>query len=304
MAGDRGHHHHHGPARAAPFDERHHGAGGTRAAGPLSAAFGLTFIIFIAELVGGFWTGSLALLADAAHMAVDLMALGLGLFAAWIAGHPADEKRTFGYHRIEVLAALGNGVALWIAIGILVHEAWGRFVAPPEVKVPQMLGIAAIGLLANLASGAILFKHSKDNLNVRGVLLHVMSDALGSVGAILAGLVMLATGWMYADPLATLFICAVISVGSFKLVRDSAHILMEGTPPHIEPEEVRDALERLEGVLEVHDLHIWSLSSGTESMTGHLVVQPGTDGQALLRESAELLDSRFRISHATIQIEE
>lgn len=286
------------------FDEKGHGRNRASAAKPLGAAFILTFCVFLVELVGGFWTGSLALLADAAHMAVDLLALGLGLFAAWVALRPADDKRTFGYHRVEVLAVLGNGVALWIAVGILMHEAWERFVAPPEVRVPEMVVIASIGLLCNLVSGAILYRHSKENLNVKGVLMHVMADALGSVGAVLAGLIMWLTGWMMADPLVTLFICAIIAVGSFRLVRDAAHILMEGTPPHLDPEGVRRALMGLRGVTEVHDLHLWSLSSGHDSMTGHLVVKEGADAQLLLKEGADLLDRRFRISHATLQIEE
>ncbi|MFH1724601.1 MAG: cation diffusion facilitator family transporter [Elusimicrobiota bacterium] len=285
------------------YDERSHGHGKAHAAKPLGIAFGLTFFVFLIELAGGLWAGSLALLADAAHMAVDLAALGLGLFASWAAARPADAKRSFGYHRVEVLAALGNGVGLWIVVGVLLHEAWGRFSAPPAVRVPEMLGIAALGLLCNLVSGAVLYRSVKSNINLRAVFLHVASDALGSVGAIAAGLVMWSTGWMLADPLASVFICLVISVASFKLVRDSIHILLEGTPEHLDLEAVREALDGLEGVSEVHDLHLWSLSSGNESMSGHLVIRPGKDSQEVLRAGAEILERRFGIAHATLQIE-
>ncbi len=281
----------------------HHSHGAPEAIRPLTIAFAITFCVFLLELIGGVWTRSLALVADAIHMAVDLAALGLGLFAAWISTKPADDKRTFGYHRVEVLAALANGVALWIIVGILLHEAWGRFHAPSAVRLPEMIAIATIGLTANLASAMLLYRHSRDNMNVRGVLLHVASDALGSVGAITAGVVMLATGWQSADAVATVFICCVISIASFKLVRESTHILMEGAPPHLDMDALRLALGGLDGVVEVHDLHLWSLCSGSESMSGHLVVKPGEDGQAVRRAGAALLKEEFGLIHVTLQIE-
>lgn len=236
-------------------------------------------------------------------MAVDLVALGLGLFAAWISTKPADDKRTFGYHRVEVLAALANGVGLWIIVGVLLHESWGRFYAPQAVRLPEMIAIATIGLAANLVSAMLLYRHSWDNINVRGVLTHIASDALGSVGAITAGVVMMATGWQSADAVATVFICCVISIASFKLVRESTHILMEGTPAHLDMDALRAALEGLDGVVEVHDLHLWSLCSGSESMSGHLVLKPEKDDQTARRAGAALLKEEFGLTHVTLQIE-
>jgi cobalt-zinc-cadmium efflux system protein len=280
-----------------------HGHDSGHAIRPLALAFGITFLIFLVELIGGIWSGSLALVADAMHMAVDLAALGIGLFAAWAAQRPADDKRTFGYHRVEVLAALANGVALWIIVGVLLHEAWGRFNAPRDIRVLEMIGIAVIGLFANLVSAALLFKHSHANMNVRGVMLHVLSDALGSVGAITAGVVVWKTGWTGADQIATVFICVIISIASFKLVRESIHILLEGAPSHVDLKALRTKLSEIEGVVDVHDLHIWSLCSENVSMSGHLVVREGHDDQSIRRAAQGTLSDAFGISHVTLQIE-
>ncbi|MFH2204318.1 MAG: cation diffusion facilitator family transporter [Elusimicrobiota bacterium] len=278
-------------------------ASGETAIRPLALAFAITFCIFLLEFGGGIWCGSLALVADAMHMAVDLVALALGLFAAWAAGRPADDKRTFGYHRVEVLAALGNGIGLWIIVGVLLHEAWGRFNAPRDVRVVEMIIIAVIGLAANLIAAALLFRHSHNNLNVKGVLLHVLSDALGSIGAIAAGIAMWAGGWMIADSLATVFICVVITFTSYKLIRESIHILLEGAPADVDIGALRRSLGSLEGVVEVHDLHLWSLCSGSASMSGHLVIEPGRDEQAVRLAGAELLRREFGLTHLTLQIE-
>lgn len=274
-----------------------------RGARPLAAAFALTAVVFAAELAGGLWTGSLALVADSVHMAVDLAALGLGLFAAWAAALPPDEKRTFGYHRIEVLAALGNGVGLWIAVGVLLREAYGRWRQPAPVDAAWMLAVASVGLACNLIAAAMLYKGRRDSLNLRAVFLHVLSDALGSVGAIAAALLMRGGGRRWADPAATVFICAVVSVAAFRLVREAIHILLEGAPSHVDLAAVRRALAGLEGVSDVHDLHLWSLSSAAESLTGHLVVAPGTDPRRTLKAASALLKERFGISHSTLQIE-
>lgn len=274
-----------------------------RSSAPLSLAFLLTAVIFVVEFGGGLLSGSLALLADATHMAVDLAALGIGLFAAWAAGLPPDRKRTFGYHRMEVLAALINGVALWMAVGVLLREAWGRFQDPHAVKTGLMLAIALVGLLCNLVSGAILFRHRKEDMNLRAVFLHVMSDALGSLGALAAGLVIRRTGRLWADPLATVFICVIICSASFNLIRDSIHILLEGAPAGLDVEELRGALREVPGVSQVHDLHLWCLSQGQPSMSGHLILAPGGDARAVLRLGQELLERRFGIGHTTLQIE-
>lgn len=271
---------------------------------PLKAAFALTFLLCVAEVAGGLWSGSLALLADAAHMAVDLASLGLGLFAAWAAKRPPDPKRTFGYRRVEVLAALANGVGLWLAVGFLLHEALERWQAPTPIAVGPMLAVAAAGLAANLLSAALLHRGARENLNTRAVFLHVLSDALGSVGVIAAGLFVAKTGRTEADPLATVFVCVVIVAASWRLVRDSIHILLEGTPPHLELDAVRGALAGVPGVLEVHDLHLWSLSAGQESMSAHLVAAKGADAQAVRRAAAGVLAERFGLTHVTLQLEE
>ncbi len=279
------------------------GAGARSALGPLRIAFALSSAVFLAEVAGGVWFSSLALLADAAHMAVDLAALGLALFAAWAAARPPDPKRSFGYHRVEVLAALANGVGLWITVGILLREAWERLGHPLAVHVPGMLGVAVLGLACNLASAAVLYRGAKDSLNLRAVLVHALSDAMGSLGAIGAGLVMWRTGWLAADAVATAFICVVISAASWGLVRDATHILLEGTPEHLDPGAVSAALAGVGGVVEVHDLHLWSLSSGRESMSGHLVVAPGKDPLAVRKAAARLLEERFSLEHVTLQTE-
>ncbi|MBI4375530.1 MAG: cation transporter [Elusimicrobia bacterium] len=271
-----------------------------RAAG---LAFVLTGIFFIVELIGGWWTGSLALISDAMHMGVDMIALGMTLFAAVMSQKPPDAKRTFGYKRVEVLAALGNGVGLWIATGVILREAYGRFVFPLPVAAPQMLLIAGIGLVCNIISGSILYRSSRDNINLRGAFLHVWADAMGSLVAIGAGFIILKTRWYQADAIASVLICLGIVGTSFWLLRDSIHILLEGAPPHLDLEEIRSALSGLAGVREVHDLHLWSLSQGSESMSGHLVVEPGSDPAEVLKAGTQLLKERFSLSHITLQIE-
>lgn len=273
---------------------------------PLTAvtwAFGLTFVFFLVELVGGWWTGSLALIADAMHMAIDLVSLGMSMFAAVMSKRPPDARRTFGYKRVEVLAALGNGVALWVVTGIILREAWARLVFPTPVAAGQMIGIAFVGLLANLASGAILYRSSQQNINMRGAFMHVAADALGSLGAIVAGAIMLETDWFQADALASAAICIGIVLTSYWLLRDSIHILLEGAPAHLDLEEIRSSLGGLDGVKEVHDLHLWSLTQGSESMSGHLVIREGLDPHAVLEAGQTLLKDKFGLDHVTLQIE-
>lgn len=269
----------------------------------VSAAFVITFVFFLVELFGGWWTGSLALVADAMHMAIDLVALAMSLFAAFMAKRPPDAKRTFGYKRVEVLAALANGVVLWVATGIILHEAWSRLVFPTPIAAVQMIGIAFLGLLANIASGAILFRSSRHNINLRGAFMHSAADAMGSLGAIIAGLIVLKTRWYQADALASAAICMGIVFTSYWLLRDSVHILLEGAPSHLDLEEVRSALVGLSGVKEVHDLHLWSLTQGSESMSGHLVIEDGLDSCAVLEAGQKLLKDKFGLEHVTLQIE-
>lgn len=265
--------------------------------------FTITGVFFLVELLGGWWSGSLALIADAMHLGVDLISLGLTLFAAVISRRPPDARRTFGYKRLEVLAALGNGVALWIATGVILREAYARLEFPMPVAAPAMLAVACLGLVCNTASGAILYSSSKKNINMRGAFLHVMSDALGSLGAIAAAVVIMRTRWYQADAIASALICMGIILTSFWLLRDSIHILLEGAPAHLDLEEIRAALAGLSGVKEVHDLHLWSLTQGSESMSGHLVVEPGRDFGEVLKEGTALLKEKFGLSHVTLQIE-
>ncbi|MBI5208400.1 MAG: cation transporter [Elusimicrobia bacterium] len=271
---------------------------------PLALAFVLTGTIFVAELLGGWWTGSLALVSDAIHMAVDLSALGMSLLAARLKCLPPDPKRTFGYERVEVLAALGNGLILMVAVGAILREAYARFLSPQAVLAGPMLAIAVVGLAANVVSGVILHPHSSENINVRGAFLHVVLDALGSVGAIAAAGVMLAAGWTRADPFASVCICVLVVTTAFLLLRDSVHILLEGAPPHLDIDEIRDELAAIPGVKDVHDLHLWTLTKGSESLSGHIVVAGGADPAAVLHAGTELLGSRFGLLHVTLQIEE
>jgi len=270
---------------------------------PLTGAIALTAVIFCAELAGGYWTGSLALMADATHVAVDLLGLGLSLFAAMLARLPADPKRTYGYRRVEVLAALGNAVALMVATGFILREAWARWQFATPIAAAPMLAIASLGFLCNLGSAAILWRGSRGNINLRGALLHVLSDAAGSVGAMLAAVIILKTRWYEADAVISALICVGIVFTALWLLRDSIRILLEGAPPHLDIEEIKSALASLEGVREVHDLHLWSLTHGQEAMSGHLVMAEGRDSAALLKAGRALLSERFSLDHVTLQIE-
>jgi cobalt-zinc-cadmium efflux system protein len=232
-----------------------------------------------------------------------MISLGMAMFAAVMARRPPDSKRTFGYKRVEVLAALANGVALWVATGIILHEAWSRLVFPTPIAAAQMIGIAVLGLMSNLACGVILYRSSRRNINLRGAFLHVVADALGSIGAIVAGLIVLRTRWYQADALASAVICVGIVFTSYWLLRDSIHILLEGAPSHLDLEEVRRALRGLPGVTEVHDLHLWSLTHGSESMSGHLVIKDGLDPLEICAEGRKLLKDQFGLEHVTLQIE-
>ena len=270
---------------------------------PLTGAIALTAVIFCAELAGGWWSGSLALIADATHIAVDLLGLGLSLFAALLARLPADPKRTYGYRRVEVLAALGNAVALMVATGFILREAWARWQFATPVAAKPMMFVAGLGVVCNLGSAAILWRGSRGNINLRGALMHVLSDAAGSVGALLAGFVILKTRWYEADAVVSGLICVGIVFTALWLLRDSVRILMEGAPPHLDLEEIRAALTALDGVKEVHDLHLWSLTQGQEAMSGHLVMADGRDSAAVLKAGRELLAERFELTHVTLQIE-
>ncbi|MBI2788909.1 MAG: cation transporter [Elusimicrobia bacterium] len=288
--------------RGGGHDHEHHQAEGD-AERPLYGAIALTGVIFFVELAGGWWTGSLALIADAAHMAVDLLGLSLTLVAAMLARLPADPKRTYGYRRVEVLAALGNAIALMVATGFLLREAWARFAFPTAIAAKPMIAVAFVGLLCNVGSAAILWKASRTNINMRGALLHVISDGAGSVGALLAGFIILQTRWYRADAIVTVLICGGIVLTAFWLLRDSVNILLEGAPAHLDIDEIRAALKEIPGVTDVHDLHLWSLTQGKDSMSGHLVLEAGRDHADALLAGKKIMADRFGITHVTLQIE-
>ena len=287
-------------------DHAHHRTGDKNAEGErqLYGVIALTAVVFFVEIAGGWWTGSLALIADAAHMAVDLLGLSLTLVAAMLARLPADPKRTYGYRRVEVLAALGNAIALMVATGFLLREAWARFSFPTAIAAGPMIAVAFVGLLCNLLSAAMLWKASRTNINMRGALMHVLSDGAGSVGALLAGVIVLKTRWYQTDALVTVLICGGIVLTAFWLLRDSVHILLEGAPAHLNLEEIRAALTGIPGVNDVHDLHLWSLTQGQEAMSGHLILAAGRDHATALKAGKDVLAERFGITHVTLQIEQ
>ena len=269
----------------------------------LKWALTLSAVYFFAELIAGFLTNSLALLSDAGHMVTDVAALALSLFAFRMARRPATLSSTYGFHRLEILAALFNGLMWWLIVGVILTAADGRLRQPPHVDSEGMLIVAVLGLVVNVASGAILYGAHHHNLNLRGAFLHVVSDAMGSVGAITAGLIMLATGWYLADPLISIFIGILILYSSWSLVRDSLSVLMQAVPKGIELEEVRQTIEAVDGVSKVHDLHVWAVTSDIFTLSAHAVVENGGDFHAVLNGIEWTLKERFNIEHVTIQLE-
>ncbi len=278
-------------------------ASATRNQRRLLIALALTASYMVAQFIGGLFTGSLALLADAGHMLSDVFALAMSAIAIQIAQRPPTPQRTYGYQRTEILAALGHGILLVCISLYIFSEAYGRAFARVEIRGAAMLAIAFGGLLVNIAGLLVLHAGRKENLNVRGAWLHVMSDALGSVGAITAGALIWAFGWNWADSAASVLIGLMIIYSSWSLLGEALAVLMEHAPAHIDVEEVRRAIAELRAVLGVHDLHVWTVGSGMVSLSGHVVAQTGFDTGSLLREIADLLVERFGIAHATIQIE-
>jgi cobalt-zinc-cadmium efflux system protein len=280
---------------------RHDRASGSRHR--LSLVLVLTALYMIAEVLGGWWTGSLALLADAGHMLADVAALALALMAVWFGARPATSSKTFGYHRLEILAALINGVVLVLISLFIFYEAYHRWAAPPEVRSTAMMLIASGGLFINIVCAWVLHGDHKDDLNVRGAWLHVIGDALGSVGAILAGALMSVYGWYTADPLFSVLIGLLVVWSSWHLIRESTNVLLEGTPAHINLAAVEDAILETDGVENVHDLHIWTITSGREALSAHVIHADTTSQPELLKELRTKLHDRFGVDHLTIQME-
>ena len=269
----------------------------------LKLALGLTFVYMIAEAVGGWMPNSLALLADAGHMLTDVAALSLTLAAIWFASRPATSKKTYGYYRYEILAAFINGVALVLISMWVIYEAVERWNSPPEVKGLGLTLIAVGGLLVNLIAAYLLHGDHAHDLNLRGAWLHVIGDALGSVTAIVAGVLILAFGWVWADAVGSFLISLIIIFGAWRLIRDSVNVLLEGTPAHINLTAVEESIRQTEEVEDVHDLHVWTITSGMEALSVHVVHRNTISQARLLRKIREKLHDDFGIDHLTIQLE-
>ncbi|OGP74436.1 MAG: hypothetical protein A2Y80_01565 [Deltaproteobacteria bacterium RBG_13_58_19] len=270
---------------------------------PLTLAFITQLVFFIVEVVGGILTNSLALLADAGHMLSDVGALGLSLLALRMTQRPPTPQKTYGYHRLEILVALFNGLALWAMAAYIFYEAYGRLFQPPRISGLPLMIIAGLGLVVNLYGVIILYPARDQNLNLRSAFLHLLADSWGSVAAILAGAAILFKGWYWFDPLAGGIIGVLIIIGSWQLLREATTILMEATPGHIDPDQVQSALGDHPGVAEVHDLHIWTIASGIYSLSVHVVVADKQDRDCLVKELDDLLQHRFGLTHNTIQTE-
>jgi cobalt-zinc-cadmium efflux system protein len=284
-------------------EEHSHGVNRQGNSKALAGAFGITALIMVAEAVGGWLTNSLALMSDAGHMLSDSASLGLSLIAIRLALRPASLRKSFGYRRLEILAALANGAALFVIAVAIAWEALHRLLEPPAVASVPMMVIAVVGLLANLASAGILLRQGdvKSNLNLRSAYLHVLGDALGSVGAIVAGALMYFGSWYIADPIVSVAVSLLILRGAWGVVSQSMHILMEGAPSGVDVEKIISALEEIEGVCNVHDVHVWTVTSGYDVFSGHVVVRRGVSTTQVITQGSALLESRFGIRHSTMQ---
>lgn len=274
-----------------------------RHTGWLAWALGLNAGFLVIEVIGGLWTGSLALLADAGHMLTDVGGVSLSLLALSFARKPPTPAHTYGYLRMEILAALVNGVVLVGVAGFILHEAYRRLWAPPEILAGPMLVIAILGLGANLAGMWLLHGGAGESLNLRSAYLDMVSDALGSLGVILAAVIIQTTGFVLADPIISAVIGLFILPRTWGLLHHAVHILLEGVPPHLDLGEIEAAMRETHGVRAVHDLHVWTLTSGKEAMSAHVLVEDLTAGDRIIRELHALLHERFGIEHTTIQLE-
>lgn len=293
------HHHHHGHGHLEARHRREENKKG------LVIALSITVGIMLLEFFGVLITNSLALLSDAGHMLSDAGSLALSLAAMWFALKPPSPRKTYGFYRFEILAALFNGATLFIIAGFIVWEAVERFLEPPRVAGEAMVAIAAVGLLANLASAWFLV-HKGDvegNVNLRSAYLHVIGDALGSAGAIIGGIAMLLFSWYWADPLVSVLVALLILKSAWGILNQATHILMEGTPATIDHEEVGRTLRSIPGVRDVHDLHIWTITSGLDSLSCHLLIEDDCDCQTILQEAIRRIEEKFQIRHTTIQVE-
>lgn len=265
----------------------------------------LTALMTLVEFLGGILSGSLALIGDAGHMLTDTLALALSYFALKISQRPPDDKRTYGFHRTEILVALLNGLVLILISVYIFYEAYRRFITPTEIKAPLMLVVAVIGLGVNLMAIFLLKGSSKVNLNIRGAFLHVLGDALSSIGVIVAGIIIFLTKFYLVDPIVAILIGGIILRGAIGLVMESSNILLEAVPKHLKVEEISREIEKIEGVKDIHDLHLWTITSGIYALSGHLVIkdQMVSKSEQILKEANTLLKEKFGISHTTLQLE-
>jgi cobalt-zinc-cadmium efflux system protein len=273
----------------------------TSARRPLTIALALILALMAGEIAFGVVAGSLALLADAGHMLTDAAALGLALAAATYAHRPARGRWTFGFRRLEILAAHANGLLLVAVAVVIVYTAIRRLVDPPEVRGGIVLAVALAGIAVNLVAASVLHRPSRESLNVRGAFLHVATDLAAFAGTAVAGAIILATGWNQADPIASLVVAGLMIWSSIGLLRESSRILLEVAPE--EPRELADAMLGVPGVTDVHDLHVWTVGSGFPSVSAHVLVEPGADCHAIRLELAALLRDRFDLDHSTLQVE-
>lgn len=269
----------------------------------LKIALALTALYMIAEFVGGWLANSLALIADAGHMLTDVAALSLTLAAIWFASRPATAKKTFGYYRLEILAAFVNGIALVLLSLYVIYEGYQRFYSAPEVKGAELTVIAFGGLAVNLFAAYLLHSDHEHDLNMRGAWLHVMGDALGSVAAIVAGVLIYVFGWLWADAVSSILISLIIIFGAWNLIKESVNVLLEGTPAHINLKAVEETLRATEFVSDVHDLHVWTITSGMEALSVHIIHQKEISQAELLKTLRTKLHDEFGIDHLTIQME-
>ena len=262
----------------------------------------LTATFMVIEAVAGWVSGALALLADAGHMLIDVAALALSAFTAWLVRQPASPSKTYGYLRLEILAAVVNGAALIGIAAAVIVEAFDRLGDPQPIRVDIFLVAAGAGLLINITSLRILHSHRHGGLNIRGAYLHVVGDTLGSVGALIAAIVVKYTGWILADPIVSILLSVLILGGAWQLLKESTEILLEAAPPHVPINEVRSRLLAVDGVEDVHDIHVWTVTSGVVAMSGHVVVPDLTSHPVALRRLLAELE-RLGIQHSTLQLE-
>jgi cobalt-zinc-cadmium efflux system protein len=294
-----GHQDEHPHAHGHSHGHSHSGTPG----GVLKSALAIIVVFMLVEFFGGLLTHSLALVSDAAHMLTDAAALGMSIFAAHMSAKRGSRKKTFGYYRAEVLSALANGVTLWVVSGIILREAVERFISPENVNPGPMLVIAILGLISNIACARILHGHHEHNINVRGAFLHVLTDMLATLGVVVAALLIMFAGWRLADPVISVVIVLLTLWSSWRLVRDAVHILMEGAPEHIDRDKVLSELSGIEGVAGVHELHIWTLTDGVESLSAHLLINDYSKSTGILKEANRRLSCDFGIAHSTLQLE-